>query len=131
MILDRDDNLYCGTRHGGHRPLFGPDHKRHEVFAHIGGHPLGMQFDRDGNLLVCIAGMGLYKVTPQQEVIKLTDETNRSFLSVVGRFAPALADDLDIAPDGRVYFSEATIRYEQEEWRTDALESAARAHDLL
>ena len=123
VILDRDDNLYCGTRHGDIVRFFGPDHKRHEVFAHIGGHPLGMQFDRDGNLLVCIGGMGLYKVTPQQEVIKLTDETNRSFLSVVDDSRLRLADDLDIAPDGRVYFSEATIRYEQEEWATDALES--------
>ena len=33
-----------------------------------------------------------------------------------------LADDLDIAPDGRVYFSEATIRYGFEEWVVDALE---------
>jgi ribose transport system permease protein len=123
VILDRDDNLYCGTRHGDIVRFFGPDHTRHEVFAHIGGHPLGMQFDRDGNLLVCIGGMGLYKVTPRQEVIKLTDETNRSLLSVVDDSRLRLADDLDIAPDGRVYFSEATVRYEQEEWATDALES--------
>jgi ribose transport system permease protein len=123
VILDREDNLYCGTRHGDIVRFFGPDHQRHEVFAHIGGHPLGMQFDREGNLLVCIGGMGLYKVTPQQEVIKLTDETNRSFLSVVDDSRLRLADDLDIAPDGRIYFSEATVRYEQEEWATDALES--------
>ena len=31
-----------------------------------------------------------------------------------------LADDLDIAPDGRVFFSEATIRYEIHEWLVDA-----------
>ncbi|TIV73605.1 MAG: ABC transporter permease, partial [Mesorhizobium sp.] len=41
VILDRDDNLYCGTRHGDIVRFFGPDHKRSEVFAHIGGHPLG------------------------------------------------------------------------------------------
>ncbi|HVJ34097.1 MAG TPA: SMP-30/gluconolactonase/LRE family protein [Terriglobia bacterium] len=123
VILDRDGNLYCGTRHGDVVRFFAPDHKRHEVFAHIGGHPLGMQFDRGGNLLVCIGGMGLYKVTPRQEVVKLTDETNRSWLSVVDDSRLRLADDLDIAPDGRVYFSEATVRYEQEEWATDALES--------
>jgi ribose transport system permease protein len=123
VILDREDNLYCGTRHGDIVRFFGPDHQRHEVFAHIGGHPLGMAFDREDNLQVCIGGMGLYKVTPRQEVIKLTDETNRSFLSVVDDSRLRLADDLDIAPDGRVYFSEATVRYEQEEWATDALES--------
>jgi ribose transport system permease protein len=123
VILDRHDNLYCGTRHGDIVRFFGPDHQRQEVFAHIGGHPLGMAFDRQGNLLVCIGGMGLYAVAPDQTVTKLTDETNRSVFSVVDDSRLRLADDLDIAPDGRVYFSEATVRYEQEEWATDALES--------
>ncbi|HXU58863.1 MAG TPA: SMP-30/gluconolactonase/LRE family protein, partial [Verrucomicrobiae bacterium] len=123
VILDREDNLYCGTRHGDIVRFFGPDHRRHEVFAHIGGHPLGMAFDRADNLLVCIGGMGLYQISPQKEVLKLTDETNRSLFSVVDDSRLRLADDLDIAPDGRIYFSEATIRYEQEDWAVDALES--------
>jgi ribose transport system permease protein len=123
VILDRDDNLYCGTRLGDIVRFFGPDHKRSEIFAHIGGHPLGMAFDRAGNLLVCIGGMGLYQVAPDKTVTKLTDETNRSWMSVVDDSRLRLADDLDIAPDGRVFFSEATIRYEQEDWATDALES--------
>ena len=33
-----------------------------------------------------------------------------------------LADDLDIGPDDRIYFSEATIRYWFERWVVDALE---------
>ena len=33
------------------------------------------------------------------------------------------ADDLDIAPDGRIFFSEATIRYEMHEWPVDCLEA--------
>ncbi|MBN9547906.1 MAG: SMP-30/gluconolactonase/LRE family protein, partial [Alphaproteobacteria bacterium] len=125
VILDRDDNLYCGTRHGDIVRFFGPDHKRSEVFAHIGGHPLGMAFDKAGNLLVCIGGMGLFQVAPDKTVIKLTDETNRSWFSVVDDSRLRLADDVDVAPDGRIYFSEATIRYEQEDWATDALESRA------
>jgi ribose transport system permease protein len=123
VILDRDDNLYCGTRLGDIVRFFGPDHRRSEIFAHIGGHPLGMAFDRAGNLLVCIGGMGLYQVAPDKTVTKLTDETNRSWMSVVDDSRLRLADDLDIAPDGRIFFSEATIRYEQEDWATDALES--------
>ena len=125
VILDRDDNLYCGTRHGDIVRFFGPDHKRSEVFAHIGGHPLGMAFDRNDNLLVCIGGMGLFQVAPDRTVTKLTDETNRSWLSIVDDSRLRLADDVDVAPDGRIYFSEATIRYEQEDWATDALESRA------
>jgi ribose transport system permease protein len=67
--------------------------------------------------------MGLYAVAPDKTVKKLTDETNRSLFSVVDDSRLRLADDVDVAPDGRVYFSEATVRYEQEEWATDALES--------
>ncbi len=74
VILDRDNNLYCGSRHGDIVKFFGPDHKRSEIFAHIGGHPLGMAFDREGNIQVCVGGMGLYAVSPQGEVRKMTDE---------------------------------------------------------
>ena len=122
IILDRDDNLYCGTRHGAIVRFFGPDHKRHEVFAHIGGHPLGMAFDKAGNLLVCVGGMGLYAVAPDRTVTKLTDETNRSWTSVVDDSRLRAADDIDVAPDGRLFFSETMVRYEQEAWATDALE---------
>lgn len=123
VILDEDDVLYCGTRHGDIVRFFPPDYTRHEVFAHIGGSPLGMTFDRDRNLVVCIGGMGLYKVSQQGEVSKLTDETNRSRLSVVDDSRLRLADDCDIAPDGKIYFSEATVRYEMHDWPVDALES--------
>jgi len=123
MILDRNDNLYCGNRHGDIMRWFAPDYTRHEIFAHVGGQPLGFAIDRDDNINVCIGGMGLYKVTQDREIIKLSDETNRSLFSVVDDSRLRLADDLDIAPDGRIFFSEATTRFEMHEWPVDALES--------
>lgn len=123
VIFDRDGHLYTGTRHGDIVRFLGPDHQQMELFAHVGGHPLGLAFDRDGHLLVCIAGMGLYSVSPQREVRKLTDETQRTAWSVIDDSRLKLADDLDIAPDGRVFFSEATVRYEMHNWAYDALES--------
>ena len=122
VILDAEDNLYCGSRDGDIIRFLAPDYTQREVFAHIGGQTLGLAFDRDGNLLTCVGGMGLYKVTPQREVIKLSDETNRSLFSIVDDSRMRLADDLDIAADGRVFFSEATIRYEMHDWIVDALE---------
>ena len=94
-----------------------------EVFAHIGGQPLGMAFDRKDNLYVCIGGMGLYRITPERKVEKVTDETNRSLYSVNDDSRLRLADDLDIADDGRIFFSEATVRYEMHEWPVDGLEA--------
>ena len=123
MILDRHDNLYAGSRHGDIIRFFPPDYERMEVYAHIGGKPLGMAFDRHDNLYVCIGGMGLYRVTPDRKVEKATDETNRSYYSVNDDSRLRLADDLDITDDGRIFFSEATVRYEMHEWAIDGLEA--------
>ena len=123
VIFDRNDHLYCGSRLGDIHRFLAPDYTRHEIFAHIGGQPLGLAFDRDDNLLVCVGGMGLYQVRPDRTVEKMTDETNRTRLSVNDDTRLRLADDLDIAPDGRVFFSEATIRYEMHSWPVDALEA--------
>ncbi|MDP3898791.1 MAG: SMP-30/gluconolactonase/LRE family protein [Mesorhizobium sp.] len=123
VILDDDDNIYVGNRTGDIVRFFAPDYERQEVYAHVGGRPLGMAFARDGSLLVCIGGMGLYRITAERAIERLTDETNRSWFSVIDDSRLKLADDLDIAPDGRVFFSEATIRYEMHDWPVDCLES--------
>jgi ribose transport system permease protein len=123
VILDRHDNLYAGSRHGDIMCFFPPDYEKMEVFAHIGGQPLGMAFDQADNLYVCIGGMGLYRITPGRKVEKATDETNRSLRSVNDDSRLRLADDLDIADDGRIFFSEATVRYEMHEWPVDGLEA--------
>ncbi len=123
IILDNQDNIYCGSRHGDVMRLLAPDYKKIEVYCHIGGHPLGMAWNPEGELVVCVAGMGLYKVTKDRVPVKLTDETNRSIWSVIDDSRMRLADDLDIAPDGKIYFSEATIRYDTQEWMIDALEA--------
>lgn len=130
-LLDRDDNIYFGNRQGDIIRYFGPDHKRWEVYAHIGGAPLGMAFDRDGHLTTCVAGMGLYQVRKDtREVVKLADETNRSLFSIIDDSRIRYADDLDIAPDGRIFFSEGTIRFDPDEWMVDALEGRGNGRIL-
>ena len=123
VILDSADNLYTGSRRGDIIRFSAPDYAKPEVFVHIGGFPLGLAMDREDALHVCVAGMGLYKVSRDREVTKLSDQTNRSMFSVIDDLRIRLADDLDIAPDGRVFFSEATIRYEVHDWVVDSLES--------
>lgn len=123
VILDRNDNLYGGSRHGDIIRFFPPDYKRWEIFAHIGGAPLGMAFDKEDNLHVCVGGMGVYRITPDRKVELVTDETNRSIYSVNDDSRLRLADDLDIADDGRIFFSEATVRYEIHDWPIDGLEA--------
>ena len=123
VIFDRDDNLYTGSRHGDVIRFMAPDYKKRELFAHIGGQTLGFAFDRENHLNVCVGGMGLYKVLPDGRVVRTSDETNRSIWSIIDDSRMRLADDLDIAPDGRIFFSEATIRYDIAEWATDSVET--------
>jgi ribose transport system permease protein len=123
VILDRDDHLYCGTRHGEIVRFFAPDHKRWEVFAHTGGFPLGLAFDREGTLLSCVGAMGLYAISKSGKVTELSAETSRSYTSIVDDARLRDPNDLDVAPDGRIYFTDSTKRYDAHDWALDSIES--------
>ncbi|MGH6892356.1 MAG: ABC transporter permease [Dongiaceae bacterium] len=123
VILDHDDHLYCGTRHGEIVRFFAPDYKRSEVFAHTGGFPLGLAFDRAGNLLSCVGAMGLYSISKSGEVAKLSAETRRSWTSIVDDARLRDPNDCDVAPDGRIFFTDSTTRYDAHEWAVDSIES--------
>jgi ribose transport system permease protein len=122
VILDRDDRLYGSTRDGNIIRFSGPDYAHREVFAHIGGRPLGMQFDKDENLIVAVAGMGVYGVKPSGNVFKVTDETTRTWYKLTNDSRLRMADDIDIGPDGKLYFSDCTTRYEMTTNILDMLE---------
>ncbi len=122
VILDRDGNLYCGTRDGRIMRLFAPDYTRVETYAKTGGRPLGLAFDEQDRLVVCVAGMGLYRIDGPDQIERLTSQTKRSWTSLEDDRQIRMADDLDIAPDGRIFFTDATKRYEMETWGLDLLE---------
>lgn len=122
VILDRQDRVYGSTRDGNIIRFSGPNFEQREVFAHIGGRPLGMQFDKDENLIVAVAGMGVYGIKPDGAVFKVTDETNRTWYKLNDDSRLRMADDLDIAPDGKIYFSDCTTRYEMTTNTLDVME---------
>ncbi|MBB3951064.1 ABC transporter permease [Aureimonas jatrophae] len=122
VLLDRDGNIYCGSRDGYLYRIPGPDHDSAEVLAKIGGRPLGLALDAENRIVVCVAGMGLVRVTMAGEVELLTYETERSLFSLRDDTAIRMADDLDIAPDGTIFFTDATKRYDIDDWGLDLLE---------
>jgi ribose transport system permease protein len=122
VLLDAEDNLYCGTRDGRIVRFAAPDHAEMTVFAKIGGRPLGLALDAEGRIVTCVAGMGLVRVTRKGDVELLTDETERSLFSIQDDTTIRMADDLDIAPDGTIYFTDATKRYDIGDWGLDLLE---------
>lgn len=99
----KDGYLYTGLTDGNvvRAPIDGSTDP--EVLANTGGHPLGMKFDAAGNLIICDADKGLVCVTPEGEVSVLSDEVDGRLYNV--------ADDLDIAPDGKIYFSDISNKY--------------------
>ena len=73
-----------------------------ETFARTGGRPLGLRFGPDGALYVADAQEGLLAVSADGRVEALAPgHGGRPF---------RLADDLDIAADGTVYFTDASTR---------------------
>jgi ribose transport system permease protein len=122
VALDADDNLYCGTRDGKIMRLAAPDYVDVSVLANIGGRPLGLTFDAEQRIVACVSGMGLVRVTLDGGVELLTDQTERSLITVQDDTTIRMADDLDIAPDGTIYFTDATRRFDIENWGLDLLE---------
>ncbi|MES2666201.1 MAG: SMP-30/gluconolactonase/LRE family protein [Pseudomonadota bacterium] len=123
VLLDDAGNLYCGTRDGRILRLAAPDFIQVSELAKIGGRPLGLAFDAAGRIVACVAGMGLVRVTMAGEVALLTDQTSRSLFSVQDDTAIRMADDLEIAPDGVIYFTDASKRHDIENWGMDLLEA--------
>ncbi len=123
VVLDEQDHLYCGTRHGEIIRFLAPDYTSSEIFAHTGGFPLGLAFDRAGNLISCVGAMGLYSIARDGEVTKLSAETTRSWTSVVDDARLRDPNDCDVAPDGRIFFTDSTTRYDAHDWALDSIES--------
>ena len=90
-------------------------------FADTRGRPLGMDFDAAGKLIVADAYKGLLSIDPQGQIQVLTSEAE----GLPFKFT----DDLDIASDGTIYFSDASSRFAQPDYLLDLLE--ARPHGRL
>lgn len=83
--------------------------------ADTGGRPLGLAYDGAGRLLVADAKRGLLAIATDGAITVLVDAVDGETLE--------FADELAIAPDGRVWFSEASRRFGVEDFLSDALES--------
>ncbi|SMF40334.1 SMP-30/gluconolactonase/LRE family protein [Pseudobacteriovorax antillogorgiicola] len=86
-----------------------------ENVTYTGGHPLGMDFDAEGNLIVAEPYSGLLKVTPNGDVSVLADQAE----GVPFR----LTDDVKVASDGMIYFTDASYKFPLEDFELDVLEA--------
>ncbi|AYC33681.1 SMP-30/gluconolactonase/LRE family protein [Pseudomonas cavernae] len=117
--VDGQGRIYAGL-HDGKIVRLGSDGSP-QTFADTGGRPLGMDFDAAGQLIVADAYKGLLRIDPQGQIKVLATEAD----GVPFRFT----DDLDIASDGRIYFTDASAKFQQPDYLLDLLE--ARPHGRL
>ncbi|HZO12357.1 MAG TPA: SMP-30/gluconolactonase/LRE family protein [Polyangiaceae bacterium] len=113
IAFDEDGRIYSGT-HDGRIVRMKNDGSGLEVFTNTYGRPLGLAFDAKKNLIVADAKKGLLKVDPKGNVTNLATEA--------GGVRIGFADDLDIAQDGRIYFSDASTRFGYGDHVLDLLE---------
>ncbi|MDP4548176.1 SMP-30/gluconolactonase/LRE family protein [Marinobacter sp. MDS2] len=114
-----DGVLYAGTQDGKIIRVY-PDGTV-DTWLETGGRPLGMVMDEQGNLLVADSGKGLLSISPEGDITVLSREA----AGTPFRFT----DDVIIAPDGRIYFTDASSRFGQPDYLLDLLEM--RPHGRL
>jgi sugar lactone lactonase YvrE len=85
------------------------DGRGQEVFANTGGRVLGFAFDAAGRMIAADALKGLLAITPDARVTLLTDRVSSGDPI---RYADAVV----VAPDGTIYFTDASTRFAPSEW---------------
>lgn len=108
--LDHNGDLYFSLENGDIQVL--KSQGGIALFVNTGGRPLGIEFDTQGNLWVADAYLGLLKIT--------ADKTITTIVSEVEGVPVNYADDVDIAKNGKVYFSDASTKFHAKKYGTFA-----------
>jgi sugar lactone lactonase YvrE len=113
VALDAHGNIYAGSE-DGRIVVMQPDGTQPRVFAETHGRPLGLIFDPAGNLIVADAIKGLLSVNKSGEIKVLAAESDGVKFGCL--------NDLDVAADGTVFFSEASRKFPMAQFSNDILE---------
>ncbi len=87
-----------------------------DEWVNTNGRPLGMQFDSQYNLIVADSTRGLLRISPTGVIEVLTASVDGKRMIFV--------NDLDIADNGVIWFTDASQRFGQDEWRLDLIEGS-------
>lgn len=119
--VDKQGRIYGAFADGKIR-RFAANGSQPEIFADTQGRPLGLAWSPDGTLVVADAIKGLLAVRTDGSMRQLADSANGVDFG--------FTDDVDIAADGTVYFSDASSKYGANEATTDILEHAGHGRLL-
>lgn len=102
IALDEQGRIYAAT-HEGNIVRLNPDGSSPENWVKTGGRPLGIDFDGQGNLIVADAFRGLLSINSEGAISELA--------TIADGIPIRYADDVDIADDGKIYFSDASTKF--------------------
>lgn len=102
IALDSQGRIYAAT-HEGRVVRLNADGSNPENWVDTKGRPLGIDFDGNGNLIVADAFRGLLSIAPDGTITELATTAD----GVPIRFA----DDVDVAANGKIYFSDASTKF--------------------
>ena len=96
------NEVYATTREGW-IVRYNQDTGEQVKWVNTQGSPLGIVFDANNNLLIADAYKGLLTVSPAGDISLLTRTVDGTDIDY--------ADDLDVAADGKIYFSDASTKF--------------------
>ncbi|KOS01767.1 SMP-30/gluconolactonase/LRE family protein [Paenibacillus polymyxa] len=103
ITFDKEGNLYTGDSDGEiYKVAFDTkgNPQKAQLYADTKGTPNGLMFDASGNLIVTDVKKGLLSVDPSGNVTVLANQVDGTPIY--------LANELDIAKDGTIYFSDTS-----------------------
>ncbi|MDH5617109.1 MAG: SMP-30/gluconolactonase/LRE family protein [Gammaproteobacteria bacterium] len=104
--LGHDNSVYVTTS-SGH--VLRIRNRKVEKFALVGGRPLGIEAAKDGSLVIANAYSGLQRIDASGDISTL--------LGSIDGATPVYPNNLALAHDGRIYFSEASSKFGAEKYR--------------
>jgi len=113
VALDSQGRIYAGLEDGRIVQLK-PDGTRPTTFANTKGRPLGLAFAPNGNLIVADAIQGLLSIDPSGALEVLVTEADGVKFGCL--------NDLDVAADGTIYFTEASSKFPMSKFASDIIE---------
>ena len=113
VALDAENRIYAGLADGRIMRLQA-DGTSPQVFSNTQGRPLGLAFHPNGNLIVADAIKGLLSIAPDGSLSVLTTGADG-----VPFGCP---NDLDVAADGTIYFTDASSKFPLSNFTADLLE---------